>query len=63
MYRKMDGTDWISLTNITAALFAGPFFVLWGADNLIARSYESTQALPLPVIVSLVALWIFGECS
>ncbi|CAG0912809.1 unnamed protein product [Notodromas monacha] len=59
LYKMMDGDKWVSLVNVTAALFVGPFFVVWAVDNCVAWSYGSTQALPVSILISLVALWMF----
>jgi len=57
MYRKMGGEKWVWNINLTSALFAGPFFIIWSFVNTIAWAYGSTQALPWGTVVLLALLW------
>jgi transmembrane 9 superfamily protein 1 len=57
MYKKMGGENWVWNINLTSALFAGPFFVVWSFVNSVAWAYGSTQALPWGTVVLLGTLW------
>ncbi|XP_025091367.1 transmembrane 9 superfamily member 1-like [Pomacea canaliculata] len=59
MYRKMGGESWVWNINLTSALFAGPFFLVWSVINSVAWAYGATQALPWTTVVLLMALWVF----
>ncbi|ELT97180.1 hypothetical protein CAPTEDRAFT_172435 [Capitella teleta] len=56
-YKKMGGENWVWNINLTSALFAVPFFVVWSFVNSVAWFYGSTQALPWGTVILLGALW------
>lgn len=58
-YRKMGGDNWVWNINLTSALFALPFFMVWAIINSVAWAYGTTQALPWTTVVMLICLWIF----
>lgn len=59
MYRKMGGQNWVWNINLTSALFALPFFIVWSFTNSVAWAYGSTQALPWQTVLLLLSVWIF----
>ncbi|XP_060573634.1 transmembrane 9 superfamily member 1-like [Ruditapes philippinarum] len=59
MYKKMGGENWVWNINLTSALFAFPFFLVWAIVNTVAWGYGTTQALPFGTIVLLMCLWMF----
>lgn len=63
MYKKMGGDSWVWNVNLTSALFAVPFFVVWSSVNTVAWSYGSTQALPWGTVLMLGSLWALCKCS
>ncbi|ESN97463.1 hypothetical protein HELRODRAFT_157541 [Helobdella robusta] len=58
MFKKMGGENWVWNINLTSALFAGPFFLVWSVLNTLAWIYGSTQALPWDTILLLGLLWL-----
>ncbi|KAH3748749.1 hypothetical protein DPMN_183199 [Dreissena polymorpha] len=59
MYKKMGGEKWVWNINLTSALFAAPFFLVWALINSVAWAYGTTQALPVGTIILLMCLWMF----
>ncbi|XP_005109383.3 transmembrane 9 superfamily member 1 [Aplysia californica] len=59
MFKKMGGDGWVWNINLTSALFAAPFFMVWAVINSVAWGYGTTRALPWTTVVLLMALWVF----
>ncbi|CAG5128195.1 unnamed protein product [Candidula unifasciata] len=59
MYKKMGGDNWVWNINLTSALFALPFFLVWAVINSVAWAYGTTRALPAVTVILLMALWLF----
>ncbi|XP_041361751.1 transmembrane 9 superfamily member 1-like [Gigantopelta aegis] len=59
IFRRMGGNNWVWIINLTSALFAAPFFIVWSFINSVAWAYGTTQALPWTTIILLIALWVF----
>ncbi|XP_046560989.1 transmembrane 9 superfamily member 1-like [Haliotis rubra] len=58
-YKRMGGDNWVWIINLTSALFAFPFFIVWSFINSVAWAYGTTQALPWTTVIMLMALWLF----
>merc|ERR550532_544413 len=57
MYKKMGCDQWVWNINLTSALFALPFFLVWSFVNTVAWAYGSTQALPWGTVMLLGLMW------
>lgn len=57
LYKQMGGSAWIRNALITVFVFCGPAALIWVYLNSIAVMYNSTRALPLWTVASIVGLW------
>lgn len=57
LYKQMGGGAWIRNALMTVFVFCGPAVMIWFYLNSIAVIYNSTRALPLWTIASILALW------
>lgn len=57
LYKQMGGSAWVRNAFVTVFVFCGPAALIWFYLNTVAVLYNSTRALPLWTIASIVALW------
>jgi len=59
LYKTFKGKSWQRATTLTALLFPGCAFCLFIVLNIIAKSQDSTDAVPFTTLIVLLVLW-FG---
>jgi len=57
-YKKLNGMSWVKHTFLTSALFAAPFFVIFGIIYFFSLVYGVTKAIPATTIIGILALWL-----
>lgn len=57
LYKQMGGNAWVRNAFVTVFVFCGPCAVIFLCLNSVAMLYNSTRALPIWTIASIVALW------
>ena len=58
LYKQWGGTKWATLSMATASLFTVPFLSIFLSVNGIAWHYQSSMALPIWTILSILGLWM-----
>jgi len=58
LYLQLGGTKWASASLLTASLYAVPFFCTFIFVNSVASYYGSTAALPVSMILLIIAMWM-----
>lgn len=57
LYKQMGGSAWVRNAFVTVFVFCGPATMIWLYLNSVAVVYNSTRALPLWTIASIMGLW------
>jgi hypothetical protein len=58
-YHQLGGTHWSTNALLTFFLFNGPLVTVFAILNSIAKSYESTSALPVKALLLVITLLLF----
>jgi len=56
---KGNTKSWVWTVNLTACVFAVPFFGVWSVNNSIAWAMGATQAIPISTVLLLSSLLLF----
>jgi len=56
---KGSAKSWVWTVNLTACVFAVPFFGVWSVNNSIAWAMGATQAIPVSTVLLLSSLLLF----
>lgn len=57
LYKQMGGSRWVRNAFATVLIYGGPFAIISSTLNTIAVIYNSTRALPLWTIISVIFIW------
>ncbi|CAO3588445.1 unnamed protein product [Absidia cylindrospora] len=58
-YAHYGGKEWVKNILLTAAVWPGAVVCIGGYINTIAIFYHSSKAIPFPVMVAILAIWVF----
>jgi len=60
-YKKMGGQKWSWNIVLTASLYGVPFLLIFSFVNTVALVWGTTSAVPFWAIVTVLAIWLFGN--
>eukprot|EP01120_Amphizonella_sp_Union-15-10_P015829 TRINITY_DN8212_c0_g1_i2.p1 TRINITY_DN8212_c0_g1~~TRINITY_DN8212_c0_g1_i2.p1 ORF type:complete len:613 (-),score=79.70 TRINITY_DN8212_c0_g1_i2:79-1869(-) len=58
-YKQMLGVHWTWNVILTATIYGVPCFIVAFVINMVAVSWQVTQALPVGVILQVMSIWLF----
>ncbi|KAI8086354.1 uncharacterized protein BX664DRAFT_359893 [Halteromyces radiatus] len=58
-YTHYGGKDWVRNILLTAGVWPGAVACIGGYINTIAIFYSSSKAIPFPVMIAILAIWLF----